>query len=116
MPIATLAFQFSQRFPFAARVSSASGKLNVSAISVTTGLTRKDVRTLLDLTKEKNKLRLRDIALLEAPLDVVARDLPLALISLQVIDEEEDPILDRAPPLANGMLLAPRHPAIAKGR
>jgi hypothetical protein len=47
----------------AAGSSSSGGKMNVSAISVTTGLTRKEIGTLLELTREKSKLRLRDIAL-----------------------------------------------------
>jgi hypothetical protein len=46
----------------AAGKSVTSGKLNISAISVTTGLTRKEIRSLLELTKAQSKLRLRDIA------------------------------------------------------
>src|SRR5262245_66335489 len=46
-------------------------------------------------------LGLLDPELLEAPDDVLAGDLALALHALQVVDEEEDAVLDRAAALAH---------------
>jgi hypothetical protein len=46
----------------AARNCTTRGKLNVSAVSVATGLTRKEIRSLLDIAKNHKTFQLRNIA------------------------------------------------------